>query len=91
MSLREEQGHLMAKSGYQRGHSQKIRDLDSFKKYVDQHADSTLPELAIYFKLSASTVGRALRKIGYRRKKRVQLIAKGRKHSAKNIWTNGQS
>ena len=80
--LDKEQGHLTPKSGYQNGHSHGIKDLDAFRAYVDAHPDYTQEELADYFGVGSSTIGRTLVKIGYSRKKRAKLMPKEAKKDA---------
>ena len=72
--LEEEQGHVKPKSDYQRGHSHSITDLEAFRQYVEGHAAQTQEEMAMYFGNGSSSVGRALKKIGFSRKKRVAPI-----------------
>lgn len=73
LNVRKETGDIKPKSGYQVGHGHCITDLDDFKRFVDEHPDYTQAELANAWpnKISASTIGRALIKINYTRKKRV--------------------
>jgi transposase len=74
IALEKKQGHLAPLSGFQQGHSHKIKDMEAFRCYVDEHADYTLVELAKHFKVGKSTIGRALIKLGYSRKKRANPI-----------------
>ena len=85
LALEEKQGHLKPITGFQKGHSHGIPNLEAFKKYVDDHRDHTQDELAEHFSVGSSTIGRALEKIGYSRKKRAKLIQKGVKTSEKSI------
>ena len=78
LALEENQGHLKPKEGYQKGHSHKITDLIAFKVYVDKHPDHTQEEIASYYSVGSSTVGRAMEKIGYTRKKKPNLLRKKR-------------
>ncbi len=77
--LKKTEGHLSPKTGYQKGHSHGIKDLDKFRKFVDLHADYTQEEIAEHYSVGSSTIGRAMEKIGYSRKKRVKRILKGTK------------
>lgn len=74
LALEKEQGHINPKTGFQKGHSHGIKDLEKFKHFVDQHPDYTQEEIAEHFSVGSSTVGRAMKKIGYSRKKRVKLM-----------------
>ena len=83
--LEKEQGHLHPKTGYQKGHSHGIKDLEAFRRYVDAHSDYTQEEMAVHFSVGSSTIGRALKKIGYSRKKRIKLIRNGMKNDERSI------
>lgn len=83
LALEAKQGHLKPITGFQKGHSHGIPDLAIFKEYVDEHRDHTQDELAEYFSVGSSTIGRAFKKIGYSRKKRAKPIQKEAKISEK--------
>jgi transposase len=87
IEIRNQRGSLRAKTGFQKGHSHVITDLDKFKKFVDQHPDYTQTELADAWpiKVSVSSIARSLIKIGYSRKKNVMTIKKETKISAINL------
>ena len=54
-----------------------IKDMENFKKFVDANKNLTQKEMANkYGDVSKDTIARALRKIGYSRKKRVIYIPK---------------
>lgn len=81
--LRKETKTLSPKEGYQKGHSHKIIDLDSFKKFAEEHRGQTLEMMAQALgNASDTTVGRMMRKIGYTRKKRHLGIKKEMKKNA---------
>lgn len=83
--LRKETKTLLPKEGYQKGHSHKITDLDSFKKFADEHSGETLEMMAQALgNASDTTVGRMMKKIGYTRKKRHLGIKKEMKKSGHN-------
>ena len=84
-ALEKEQGHLSPKSGYQKGHSHGIKDLEAFHRYVDAHPDYTQEEMSVHFLVGSSTIGRALKKIGYSRKKRIKLIQNVMKKQERSI------
>ncbi len=73
LSLEKSQGHLKPKTGFQKGHSHAIKNLDEFRNFVRLHADYTQEEMAKNYNIGPSTIGRAMKKIGYFRKKRVPL------------------
>lgn len=81
LDLEKEQGHLAAKTGFQKGHSHGIKDLDKFREFVDLHPDYTQEEIAQHYSVGSSTIGRAMVKIGYSRKKRA-------KHTPKEVKKN---
>lgn len=76
LHLQNTQGNLNPITGFQKGHSHKITDLNSFKEYVDQNPDKTQIEMADDFNVSKWTIGRVLKKIGYSRKKKSKLYGK---------------
>jgi len=62
---------IKPKSNWQRGHSHKVTDLKKFEEFVDKNSDLTLDELTEKWGTAGrSTVNRALKKIGYTKKKR---------------------
>lgn len=76
LSIQEKTGSLEPQTDFQKGHSHAIKDLDKFKKFVDNHADYTQEEMAEHFSVSGVTIGRMLKKIGYTRKKRITRTQK---------------
>ena len=82
LDLRKEYNSLAPKSGYQKGHSHKIKDLDVFKKFVDENKYCTISEMKSKWleltsqKISNTTIQRTLKKIGYTFKKKALIIAK---------------
>jgi len=83
--LRKETKTLSPKEGYQKGHSHKIIDMDSFKKFADEHSGETLEMMAqVLGNTSDTTVGRMMKKIGYTRKKRHLGIKKEMKKSERS-------
>lgn len=81
LDLQSKTGSYQAKTGFQKGHSHKIKDLAAFKDYAEKHADLTLEELAeLWGDVGRMTVQRALKKIGFTRKKnQLRLHRKARK------------
>jgi transposase len=77
LALENEQGHLAPKIGFQKGHSHGIKDLEKFRAFVDSHPDYTQEEMALHYSVGSSTIGRAMAKIGYSRKKRAKHTPKG--------------
>ena len=64
--LKEKTGSYEAKTGYQNGHSHKIKDLEAFKDYVAKNPNQVLGEIAESLgNMSSTTVHRAFKKIGF--------------------------
>ena len=85
LALEKEQGHLAPQTGFQKGHNHGIKDLDKFREFVDLHPDYTQEEMAEHYSVGSSTIGRAMVKIGYSRKKRAKHTPKGVKKNDKLI------
>ena len=68
---RQETGEYRADDGYQRGYGAKITDLEDFKEFVRKRVCQTQREMAEAWpgKISDKTIGKALKKIGFTRKK----------------------
>lgn len=81
----EAQGDLSPISGFQKGHSHGIKDLNELQRFVQSHADYTQEELGRYFGVSGPTISRGLKKLGISRKKRVKPIQSAMKKNAKRI------
>ena len=79
LDLRNKTNSLAPKSGYQKGHNHKIRDLDMFKSFVEKNKQYTARQMIISWekltgvKISEPVMGRYLKKIGYSSKKNVWL------------------
>ena len=74
--LKTETGDLNARPVGQSKPNQKIVDLDVFRAFVSAHPDKTQTELAQLWPddISERTIGRALKRIGFTRKKRLMVI-----------------
>lgn len=60
--------------GYQRGHSHKVRDLNSFKEFMTKNPSLTCHEIALKLgNMSQSTAHSYLKKINFTRKKNLSL------------------
>lgn len=89
--LKAETGNYEAKTGYQNGHSHKIKNLEVFKEYVEKNPNQILGEIAESLGgMSSTTVHRAFKKIGFTRKKN-QLRLPGKKRSGKNSLSTNDS
>lgn len=84
---REQTGDYQAKEGYQKGYGSKIKDLDKFKEFARKHGSQTQAEMAQAWSgaISGRTIGKALKKIGFTRKKRVMPIGKETKSIGKSL------
>lgn len=78
LNKREETGDYQAKKGYQQGYGAKIQDLDKFKEFARKHGSQTQKEMAAAWEgeISDLTIGKALRKIGFTRKKNLRIPRK---------------
>ena len=62
----------------------KIKDLDRFEEFIERNADKTQKELAqLWGGVSHHTISRALKKLGYTRKKNGRLSRKKRRSPIK--------
>jgi transposase len=78
LKKREETGDYQAEIGYQQGYNSKISDLEKFRAFAEANGSLTQKEMAEKWseKISDRTVGKALKKIGYTRKKNLRLSRK---------------
>jgi transposase len=77
-------GNLAPKTGYQKGHSHKIKDIEAFKKFVNSNSHDTAKILAEKLgNVSKSTVAKVLKDIGYSKKKDFWLQRTEAKRSRK--------
>ena len=70
---RRETGDIIALTGYQKGYNPKIPDLEQFRKFAQINGSKTQKEMADEWpdKVSDRTISKALKKIGYTRKKKT--------------------
>jgi transposase len=67
---REKNGNVKAALGYQKGHSHKIKELDSFVKFLEENQDITINKLIEKFgNMHKNTVYNYLKKLGIHIKK----------------------
>lgn len=80
-------GDVKAVKGYQKGYGSKVTDLKQFKELVDKNPGATLAELAALWPtpISARTIGKYVKKIGYTRKKRPTVTAKELRQKEQNF------
>jgi transposase len=87
LKKKEETGDYQAKVGYHQGYNPKITDLEKFQQFVEANGNKTQAEMAEVWteKISDRTIGKALKKIGYTRKKKLTGIEKGMKTKGENF------
>jgi len=89
--LKAETGDLHPKTLQPQGPVHRIKDWDKFRTFVESNPDKTQKELAQLWEgnISARTVSRALKHIGFTRKKRpmatVNGISKNERYSSPNL------
>lgn len=82
LDLLKETNDLKPKTGYQRGHSHKIKDWDQFKVFVEANNQRTVKGMIIEFKkltgidISKSAMERNLDKINFTSKKKLLITPK---------------
>lgn len=78
LQKREETGDYRAEDGYQRGYGAKITDLEEFKEFARKHGSRTQKEMASSWQgeISDRTIGKALKKIKFTRKKNLRVSRK---------------
>jgi transposase len=73
---RAETGDVQAKSTSISGQGQKITDWQKFRGFVEEHSDKTQAEIAqLWGDISTRTISRALKQIGFTRKKKLTATA----------------
>lgn len=79
LKRREETGSYKALVGYQKGYKPKLANLEKFKEFARQHGGKTQAEMAEAWggDISARTIGKGLKKIGFTRKKNLWLPREG--------------
>jgi transposase len=76
-----ETGDFQALPNQPPGNGHKITDWEKFTRFVEVKVDKTQVEIAKLWteKISERTISRALKKIGFTRKKKLMVIKKGMK------------
>jgi len=91
LELRKETGNLNPKTGYQKGHSHKITDLEKFKAFANSNKQCTAPQMVIKWeqlagvKVSERVMQRMLKKIGFTYKKKLLITPKQMQKNVKII------
>ena len=82
----KETGDFQSKKLGNRGYNHKITDWNAFAEFVKKHGDKTQSEVAkLWGNISRQTIHRALKKIGFTRKKRLMGTKKGTKKNELNF------
>ena len=80
-------GSIEPKSGYQKGHSHKITDIEKFKAFIAENPNSSLVELSEKWgNISRTAIGNMLHKIGYTVKKNNGVIKNATTRKEQNTW-----
>lgn len=81
LKARQERGTFKAKRNYKRGPQPKIKDLEEFRKFAQEHGGETQKQMAQKWseKISPITIGKALKRIGFTRKKNLWIQRKERR------------
>ena len=71
INLQKETGSINPRLGYQKGHSQIIKDMGKFEEFLKVNNNKTSEELADLWgsKVSATTIRASIKKLGYTYKK----------------------
>jgi transposase len=83
-------GDIKPKQRRSFGHTHKIKDWGKFRAFIKAHGDKTQQQLADLWEgdISARTISRALKKIGFTRKKRPTATENGMKTSVAYFWSD---
>lgn len=75
LKKRQKTGDYRAEVGYQQGYNSKICDLEKFREFAETHGSLTQKEMAEKWseKISERTLGKALQKLNYTRKKNLRI------------------
>ena len=82
-----ETGDFRALPNQHPGNGHKITDWEKFREFAEAHGDKTQVEMAQLWEgqISDRTISRALKKIGFTRKKRLMAIANAMKPNDKRL------
>jgi len=83
----EKTGDYQAKPNQPPGNGHKITDWEEFREFASSHGDKTQVEMAKLWKeqISERTISRALKKIGFTRKKRPMATASAMKPNDRRL------
>ena len=91
--LKAETGDIYPKPLKPQGPKCLIQDWDKFKRFVEANADKTQRELAELWEddISARSISRAIKRIGFTRKKRRMVIENETKSNGESFKTTSRS
>lgn len=92
LKLKAETGALKPRPNKPPGTNHKITDWEKFREFAQVHGDKTQEQMAQLWgeQISARTISRALRKIGFTRKKKLMGIKNEMKPSVKHFWSSSR-
>ncbi len=73
LKMWSESGDYRPKQNDQKGHSAQITDWEGFRQFVEANQGLTQKEMGVILGVSHTTVGQALKKINFTRKKNILL------------------
>ena len=90
LKRREVTGSAAPIRHYHRGPEPKIKDLDAFRAFAQTHGHLTQQQMADLWPepITNRTIGKALKRIGFTRKKRLMATKNGTKQSVGHFWSN---
>jgi hypothetical protein len=85
LKRQRETGDFLALPNEPPGNGHKITDWDKFREFAKINGEKTQVEMALLWdeEISSRTISRALKKIGFTRKKRPMATANGMKRSGR--------
>jgi len=85
LKMWSERADYRPKQNYQKGHSAKLTDLEGFRQFVEANPGLKQKEMGLILGVSHTTVGQALKKVNFTRKKRHTLMKNKTKRSDNNL------
>jgi transposase len=83
---RDETGDIEVKTRASTSQQPKISDWEKFREFVKEHEDKTQAEMAeLWGNISQRSISRALKQIGFTRKKKLMVIGSEMKKSGMNF------
>jgi transposase len=89
LKRKAETGELKPKPNKPPGNNHRITDWDKFREFANTHGDKTQEQMAELWdgEISSRTISRALRKIGFTRKKKLMGTKNVTKQNVKHFWS----